>query len=351
MKREISPAPYVASRFGVEALEAAQSAFMNHRSLKIPMLDEEMPYCNDNCLHCGVADIMASAVLMPLERVVRHLHRLRPHSGGRVMFGVSELSIRTDFLKIMRAAKQLDYKTVAVVTNGRRFVDPRFARAAAEAGMTHALVSVYGGDLRTHEGMTRTPGSYEQTVGGLKNLLEGPIKVMTNTVVTQRNVEELESIVERLHQWGVSRSCLSFVQKIGNAKRYSERLIPTWEKAVPSMVRAYEKGRALGMVMGLGGIPPCVAPQYPEAFGVDDLTVIHNEEPGDQIRARSPYHYAEPCADCGDRVVCHGVQEEAIVDEDMSQLRPVPGPLKEKRIRSALGYAMFPDLFGPSQGI
>jgi len=155
--------------------------------------------------------------------------------------------------------------------------------------------------------------------------------------------------VERLHEWGVTRSCLSFVQKIGNAKRYAERLIPTWETAVPSMVKAYERGLELGLVMGLGGIPPCVAPLYPEAFGVDDLTVIHNEEPGDQIRARSPYHYAKPCGDCGDRVVCHGVQEEAIVDEDMGQLRPVSGPLKNARVRSALGYAMFPDLFGAEQ--
>ena len=111
------------------------------------------------------------------------------------------------------------------------------------------------------------------------------------------------------------------------------------------MIEAYEHGSGLGLVMGLGGIPPCVAPQYPEAFGVDDLTAIHNEEPGDQITERSPYHYANACASCSHQVICHGVQEEALADEDLSLLHPAEGPLQSRRPLSALGFSMFPDLF------
>ena len=42
--------------------------------------------------------------------------------------------------------------------------------------MTHALVSVYGPDERTHEAMTRTPESYKQTIGGIRELLKTPMQ-------------------------------------------------------------------------------------------------------------------------------------------------------------------------------
>ena len=40
---------------------AAVAAFAATRPRQIPILDEEMPHCNDNCIHCGVSEIMAGA--------------------------------------------------------------------------------------------------------------------------------------------------------------------------------------------------------------------------------------------------------------------------------------------------
>ena len=336
-------------RFSEEGLEKAWQRYEQNRSAKIPMLDEEMPHCNDNCLHCGVAEIMEGAVQTTLEQVVRHLRVLAPSANGRVMLGVSELTIRPDFIKILRAANRLGYRTVAVVTNGRRFSSKVFTKAAAREGMSHALVSVYGPNERIHEAMTRTPDSYVQTTMGIQELLQTSIRVMTNTVVTKRNLHCLEETVTSLHQLGVRRACLSFVQKIGNAKRYADRLIPSWKEAIPAIEKAVYAGRELGMVMGVGGLPPCVMPGMPEAFGVDDLTYIFNAENTDQIRSRSPYGKEKACLDCGERVVCLGVQEETLHQDDLSLLQPARGSLKSRRHLSELGYSMFPDLFEGSE--
>ena len=92
--------PQEMGRFTPDELEKAWKAYESNRSSKIPMLDEEMPHCNDNCLHCGVAEIMKGARTTSLEQVVRHLRVLAPMAKGRVMFGVSELTIRPDFHKI-----------------------------------------------------------------------------------------------------------------------------------------------------------------------------------------------------------------------------------------------------------
>ena len=99
----------------------AWTVFKARAPAKIPILDEELPSCNDNCLHCGVADIMKTANYVDFGHIARSLFTLAPRSGGRVMFAVSELTIRPDFIKIMKASRRAGMNTVALVTNGRMF--------------------------------------------------------------------------------------------------------------------------------------------------------------------------------------------------------------------------------------
>jgi 2-oxoglutarate dehydrogenase E2 component (dihydrolipoamide succinyltransferase) len=48
-----------------------------------------------------------------------------------------ETTIRGDFLPLVRTAKKLGFKDVVVVTNGRMFADPAFAKATVEALKAH----------------------------------------------------------------------------------------------------------------------------------------------------------------------------------------------------------------------
>ena len=132
-------------------------------------------------------------------------------------------------------------------------------------------------------------------------------------------------------------------RKIGNAKRFADRLIPLWSEAIPAMESAVQRGRELGMTMGVGGLPPCVMPTWPHLFGVDDLTYIFNAEKTDQIRSRSPYAHKGVCVDCSERIVCLGVQEETLEPADLRLLSPRGGALAVRRPLSELGYAMFPN--------
>ncbi|NUN16021.1 MAG: radical SAM protein, partial [Myxococcales bacterium] len=271
---------------------------------KIPICNEELPNCNDNCLHCGVADIMRKATAMPTAAVVRHIHLLYPHSGGRIMFAVSELTIRPDFFSIIAACKLRGYHTIAVVTNGRRLAYPEAAQKAVQVGTTHFLVSIYGATAQVHEGITRTPDSFAQTISGIRNLVNLPVTLMTNTVITQRNLHVLPDLIDLLADLGVTNICLSFVQIIGNAKRFAHRLVPRMVDVVPALLTAIERSVTRRVTLGIGGLPYCLLPGHDALFGVDDLTYVFNGEPADQITHRSPYKQAGACSGCAYAAIC-----------------------------------------------
>ena len=323
----------------------AWAVFSARMPQKIPILDEELPFCNDNCLHCGVADIMKTANVVPTERVVESLYELAPQFGGRVMFAVSELTIRPDFIKIIKTARRAGMHTVALVTNGRMFAYPKFTERTVAAGLTHALVSVYGPTARVHQSITRTPRSFEQTLAGLEDLLRYPsVRVMTNSVITKKNYRYLPQMVELLAGLGVQNINLSFVQIIGAAATYSRALVPTIEEVLPHLKDAVDLGVGLGRNMGIGGLPYCVLKGYEHHFGVDDLTVIANSDPSDNITERSPYTKASACGGCAYNAVCLGMQEEYLARNGEGALEPYHGRRLDRRPDSEIVRAMFPDM-------
>ncbi|MEE2780415.1 MAG: radical SAM protein, partial [Myxococcota bacterium] len=330
----------------------AWTVFQTRMPPKIPILDEELPFCNDNCLHCGVAEIMKTANVVPLPQIVASLHELAPRSGGRVMFAVSELTIRPDFVQIIQASRRAQMKTIALVTNGRMFAYPAFTKRTVDAGLTHALVSVYGPTARIHQAITRTPKSFEQTIAGLRDLLAYPqVTVMTNSVITKKNYRYLAQMVELLAGLGVKNVNLSFVQIIGAADRYSEPLVPRIRDVLPYLREAVDLGVELGLNMGIGGLPYCVLKGYEQHFGVDDLTTIANSDEADNITSRSPYTQADACKRCAYNAVCLGMQEEYLARYGEEELDPYHGRRLERRPDSEIVRAMFPDMQYTDRGL
>lgn len=323
----------------------AWTVFQARRPPKIPILDEELPFCNDNCLHCGVADIMKTANVVPFKRIESSLRELAPISGGTVMFAVSELTIRPDFIRIIEAARAAQMHIIALVTNGRMFAYPEFTRRTVGAGLTHALVSVYGPTPRIHQSITRTPKSFEQTIAGLRDLLQYPqVTVMTNSVITKKNYAYLPQMVELLAGLGVRNVNLSFVQIVGAADTYSRALIPRIRDVLTPLREAVDLGVSLGLNMGIGGLPYCVLKGYEHHFGVDDLTTIANSDPADNITERSPYTQAEACRRCAYNAVCLGIQDEYLKRYGEEELDPYHGRRLERRPESEIVRAMFPTM-------
>jgi cyclic pyranopterin phosphate synthase len=192
--------------------------------------------CNNNCLFCMEEDRDARYVnnsAMTPERVRWMLEKHRPSERGteEVCFTSGEPTTRPELVDFVKWAKELGYPRIAVMTNGRRISQLPYAVALAKAGMNRFYVSIHGHTAKLHEGLTRTPGSFAQTVAGLDavaQLKRFGIELHTSTVVTERNYPHFSEIYRFLRSHGVDQVVFNVMQANGRADTYFEQIFPRY---------------------------------------------------------------------------------------------------------------------------
>ena len=67
-----------------------------------------------------------------------------------------------------------------------------------EAGLDHVQITLESHDAAIHDQMVRSHGAWQQTVRGLRNVLETPLYVMTNTTMLHDNAPSLGQTLDFL---------------------------------------------------------------------------------------------------------------------------------------------------------
>jgi cyclic pyranopterin phosphate synthase len=123
---------------------------------------------------------------------------LETHRGAEeVCFTSGEPTTRLELPQFLVWARELGYRRISMMTNGRRMGHPPYAAALVKRGLNRVYISVHGHEKRLHEGLTRTPGSFEQTLAGIDTvarLKARGVELHTSTVVTLRNLPHLADV-------------------------------------------------------------------------------------------------------------------------------------------------------------
>lgn len=188
--------------------------------------------CNNNCIFCMEEDregryVNNSAMTPDRVRWVLEKHR----GAEEVCFTSGEPTTRPELPSFVDWAKGLGYRRISMMTNGRRVGHFPYAAALAKRGMNRFYISIHGHTKKLHEGLTRTPGSYEQTVTGLDSIAKLKrfgVELHTSTVLTKRNVPEMLSIYRFLREHGVDQVVFNVMQANGRANTYFDQIFPTY---------------------------------------------------------------------------------------------------------------------------
>lgn len=224
--------------------------------------------CNNNCIFCMEEDRDAryeNNSAMTLERVRWILER---HKGAEeVCWTSGEPTTRPELPQLVAWAKELGYRRISVMTNGRRLGHKAYAVALAKAGMNRFYVSIHGHEKKLHEGLTRTPESFEQTVAGLDviaSLKRFGIELHTSTVLTKRNLPHLLDIYRFLRAHGVDQVVFNVMQVNGRANTFFDQIFPSYTETAAAF-RAFlaEVGEAQPMAF-LVDIPLCTTEGIPD---------------------------------------------------------------------------------------
>ncbi len=291
-------------------------------------------YCNNNCRFCAEDDRAARARMVGAQ-TPEELDAIMAEFPCRdhLCFTTGEPTLNPLLPWLIRRAKELGYREIALITNGRRLADPAYLERLLGAGLNLLTVSIHAGLPRLHDGLTRTPGSFVQTVAGMRNAAPW-VRLHTSTVITRRNLGSLHPLLVLLGRLGVRQAVLNVVKPRGRAEAGAPKLLPHYREVSRAVASALAGiGRASPPVF-LEDIPLCATEDLPPVV----RGVLEHNLRYDLIDGRDQPRYEEfdrdrteeglrtkraECARCRYDPVCPGVWRKYLEIHDWDGLEPV----------------------------
>ena len=286
--------------------------------------------CNNNCLFC-VQGWRKDIGNRTTEEIFEDLDAAKKTNCDGVVFTGGEVSIRKDFFELLSYAKKLEFDVIQVQTNGRRFAYKDFCKRAIEAGMNEFGPALHGHIAELHDYLTRSKGSYEQTVQAIKNVREFGIPIITNTVVVKPNYRYLPELAQLFVDLGVSQFQFAFVHAMGTAGDNFDQMVPWVSLAEPFIKKGLQIGVDNGIKVMAEAMPFCVMKGY-EKY-VSELYIPDTEiRDGKSVdldykktRIESGKVKFDKCKECKYDLICEGPWKEYPEKRGDEEFVPVAG--------------------------
>jgi len=157
--------------------------------------------CNNDCSHCynGRSRNFPERTTSEWKKIIDKVWDLGiPH----IVFTGGEPTLRDDLPELVAHA-EANGQITGLNTNGRRLQDGEFLKELVEAGLDHVQITIESHNPKIHDHMVTRQSAWTQTVAGLRNVLNTPLYVMTNTTILQANKPYLSETLDFLAREGV----------------------------------------------------------------------------------------------------------------------------------------------------
>lgn len=155
------------------------------------------------------------------------------------------------------------FKKIQIQTNGRMLRDKDYLARLIDCGVNEFFVSIHGRE-RIHDAITGVPGAFEETAIALKNLGAYDVNVITNTVLTKSNVDDIVPLMSFLSEQNVSEHHIwNFFPMERSGSRDLIVSLDDFTKLLPQVLSVVKK---TGRPLVFKGFPECLAPGEPAFF-------------------------------------------------------------------------------------
>lgn len=152
--------------------------------------------CNQRCTFC-LDSMNQDGTMIDVDSLKAYILLGRKMGRQRLILSGGEASVHPKYIDLIRYGRQVGYDWIQTVTNGMMFSYGRFAKAAAEAGLNEATVSMHGHTAHLHDKLTGTPGAFVTGIKGMQNLqATGKVVVNVDVVINKQNYRVLPEIIE-----------------------------------------------------------------------------------------------------------------------------------------------------------
>ncbi|MFH0832882.1 MAG: radical SAM protein [Candidatus Aenigmatarchaeota archaeon] len=158
--------------------------------------------CNNNCKFCNYLERKGDwnkstrEVISELEEIAKNMYDSLYITGG-------EPTLREDIFELLSYAQSIGLCNIYMKTNGRMLSYKDYAERMSD--FCNAFqIHLFGHTAETHDSITGVPGSFEQTLQGIRNLTELDKRVFVNVIINRMNYKFLKETVDLLIDLGVS---------------------------------------------------------------------------------------------------------------------------------------------------
>lgn len=273
--------------------------------------------CNSHCVMCTNMDSfinsdnrhydLASQLRKLRKFAATRSARVYARNGGEtdyVLFTGGEPTLHPDFFKLMgEFRKALPAMPFCLLTNGRAFAYPEVVKKTLTLldSPLSVAVPIHGHDARSHDAVTRAPGSFRQTLDGLRNLFlfRGPgQEIEIRVILHKRSAAGLDSLLafllDSFGDTSLYRLTLVHFEVEGQAEKNFKHIALSLTDCVSRIVGALDLLEEFPRVR-LYHFPLCVLPEALRAHAWKTL-------PKNDVR------YLRKCRPCILKKKCMGVQ-------------------------------------------
>jgi hypothetical protein len=251
--------------------------------------------CNNACRHC---------IMEPIRRREEASHREIDATFGQVCAAIDaaaargdegvtltggEVTVRRDLAALVKHAISCGL-TVTIQTNGRRLkkvVDTAFLGAAPDRARVSFVVALHGSRAEVHDGVTRRPGSFVETVAGVQHVVSLGFPVWGKVVLSRINIADALSTLRLLASIAVRRVTIAFPHAEDFDDDVFREVVPRYANLASwlfDLARFLPADLALESV-DLETIPYCILPGALWRFSMDiEFTLARLRQAGTDIR-------------------------------------------------------------------
>lgn len=228
--------------------------------------------CNQDCFFCKantVGNLSKSPTTEEVKRQIKEYDDTQDASIARsVMFlGGGEPTMREDLPELIAYSRQLGFNEVFVETNGVKFSDIDYVELLVKSGLTSCNVSLHSHMESVSDKITDSPGTFKQTIAGLRNLLERGIRIGSVLfVINSLNYREIKEFIDFLREEfpQINTISFSFIRPFADdelSASYTPRLSEVELELYDSIEYGIKKGMTI-RIMGGAEVPLCFLPGH-----------------------------------------------------------------------------------------
>lgn len=180
--------------------------------------------CNIRCIHCygNYGDLESR--IMTIKEVKGLLSDLKNVGVRIIEITGGEATTHPNIEEILLYAINLNFEQISLLTNGVKISEKLMEILIKNRNKIYMQIDLHSLNDEYLTWFTKVPNTLEPVKSNIERLSKANVRMRVATILTKRNINELESIADWVHNLGIKRFGVSPVVSLGRATNHDSNL-------------------------------------------------------------------------------------------------------------------------------